>query len=140
MESEAPAGYFSTFSILDPNNISAEGATRPHRRNRRVFVCLPCHRRKLRCDKKQPCSRCVASGAPGDCVYQPFPSTAAAAESTPTPRFREGPDATTTPPRVSLGNRCRADYRHSDGRARVSGPTHWANIASEVSGSTASVS
>jgi hypothetical protein len=73
MEQEKPAGFFSTFSIADPDGSTREGLGRTQRRNRRVFVCIPCHRRKLKCDKAQPCSRCVASGAPGECVYQQAP-------------------------------------------------------------------
>ncbi len=72
--SEIPAGYFSTFSIVDPNSPAPESLVRAQKRNRRVFVCIPCHRRKLKCDKLLPCSRCVAAGIAGDCSYQLPPS------------------------------------------------------------------
>ncbi|KAK1997556.1 hypothetical protein LX36DRAFT_749644 [Colletotrichum falcatum] len=39
------------------------------RRERRMLVCLECHRRKLKCDKKRPCNRCVASETPLKCTY-----------------------------------------------------------------------
>ncbi len=152
MSPEAPAGYFSTFSILDPSN-SAEGQARAQKRNRRVFVCIPCHKRKLRCDKASPCGRCVSSGTPADCIYQPFPS---AAKSRPRAHSREqsqsqsqsqppsqppsqqssqpslSREQTRTPPAIGPRDRCRASYRPADGRATVYGSTHWANIASEV--------
>jgi hypothetical protein len=64
MEPEPAAGYFSTFSLHDPSHSSLEGQNRPQKRNRRVFVCIQCHRRKLKCDKGQPCSRCVLSENP----------------------------------------------------------------------------
>ncbi|KAK2051660.1 hypothetical protein LY76DRAFT_651122 [Colletotrichum caudatum] len=42
---------------------------RRRRRERRMLVCLECHRRKLRCDKKQPCNRCTANDTPLNCAY-----------------------------------------------------------------------
>lgn len=42
----------------------------PIRRRRRPAVsCAECRRRKVGCDKKTPCSRCVSSQVP--CVYRP---------------------------------------------------------------------
>jgi len=127
MSSDAPAGYFSTFSILDPNNTAA-GQVRTQKRNRRVFVCIPCHKRKLKCDKNLPCSRCVASGAPGDCVYQAFPSASKSTKSGSQSRER-----TRTPPTVLPRDPARASYRHRDGRANISGSTHWSTVARDVS-------
>ncbi len=129
MSPEVPAGYFSTFSILDPNS-SAEGQARAQKRNRRVFVCIPCHKRKLRCDKGLPCSRCVASGSSADCNYQPFPSAAKARPRAPEQVSRE---QSRTPPSIGPQERSKATYRARDGRAAVHGSTHWAKIASEVS-------
>ncbi|KZL82485.1 c6 zinc finger domain-containing protein [Colletotrichum incanum] len=42
---------------------------RRRRRERRMLVCLECHRRKLKCDKKRPCDRCVASDTALKCTY-----------------------------------------------------------------------
>ncbi|KAK2033222.1 hypothetical protein LX32DRAFT_725415 [Colletotrichum zoysiae] len=42
---------------------------RRRRRERRMLVCLECHRRKLKCDKKQPCNRCIANDTPLKCAY-----------------------------------------------------------------------
>lgn len=84
--SDIPAGYFTTFSLSDLNGLTPETLVRTQRRNRRVFVCIPCHRKKLRCDKLLPCSRCLAAGIPDECSYQPPPS----ASSTTSKKTRKG--------------------------------------------------
>lgn len=38
-------------------------------RNRSTIVCTNCKKRKTKCDKKQPCSKCIASGRQDSCVY-----------------------------------------------------------------------
>ncbi len=128
-DTEKPVGYFSTFSILDPNGSTYEGLAKTQRRNRRVFVCIPCHRRKLKCDKRQPCSRCIQTGSADDCVYQPLPS-----ESKKTPPTEPSEDmslsGSDTSPTVRTP--AAAFYRANDKRASVSGTSHWASIASEV--------
>ncbi len=182
-DSEKPAGYFSTFSILDPNGNAYEGIAKTQKRNRRVFVCLystslrsftpspcphpfppetcfsllsrirpsenlsdanftntrshprQCHRRKLRCDKRQPCSRCVQAGSPEDCTYQSLPS-----ESKKTPSVEPSEDlcfslsdslsSSEIPPSVPIA--IKPFHRANDGRARISGTTHWSTVASEV--------
>lgn len=75
--SDIPAGFFSTFSIADPYNPAPGHVVKAQKRNRRVFVCIPCHRRKLKCDKLLPCSRCVAAEITDECSYMPPPSPAA---------------------------------------------------------------
>lgn len=127
MSPEPPAGYFSTFSILDPNNTSPEGHPRSQKRNRRVFVCIPCHKRKLKCDKRLPCSRCVASGNAEDCVYQPFPSSP---KQDATPE-RETPAM--TPPRSAAKQYIKARVSPATSRFPGHGSTYWATVASEVS-------
>ncbi|KAK4181318.1 hypothetical protein QBC36DRAFT_374372 [Triangularia setosa] len=123
MEPEQPAGYFSTFSILDPNRPNPEGPGKPQKRNRRVYVCIPCHRRKLRCDKGQPCSRCIQADAADECVYQKFPFSSKhepGIESGEGPQSpaRDSPQATPGP-------------SGSEARPRLHGVTHWSTIASE---------
>ncbi|KAK4681020.1 hypothetical protein QC764_103750 [Podospora pseudoanserina] len=124
MESEQPAGYFSTFSILDPNRPNPEGTGKPQKRNRRVYVCIPCHRRKLRCDKGQPCSRCIQADAADECVYQKFPfsskheSGSGEPGETPQSPARDSPQTTPGP-------------SGSEARPRLHGVTHWSTVASE---------
>ncbi|QKX61563.1 uncharacterized protein TRUGW13939_08715 [Talaromyces rugulosus] len=43
---------------------------RPRRRRRPAFSCLECRRRKIKCDRKDPCSRCVSLAIP--CVHKVF--------------------------------------------------------------------
>ena len=119
MAAGKPAGFFSTFSIADPDGSTREGLGRTQRRNRRVFVCIPCHRRKLKCDKSQPCSRCVASGSPGECIYQQFPSQKHEAEPSPTPR--------------QVTRQATPEASRSEPQLRLEGATHWRSASSEVS-------
>lgn len=126
---EKPAGFFTTFSILDPNG-THEGQPRAQKRNRRVFVCIPCHRRKLKCDKGQPCTRCTQSGSVDECVYQPLPKSAVVKRESSTPEPLKSLSPPRRGPRFQDGTR--SSYRISDGKARVSGNTHWAKIACEV--------
>lgn len=123
MEHEKPAGFFSTFSIADPDGSTREGHGRTQRRNRRVFVCIPCHRRKLKCDKAQPCSRCVASGAPSECVYQQAPGQ----------KHESGgePDGVSRPEAHSTRQPSPEPLRPGP-RTRIDGATHWRSIAREV--------
>ncbi|KAH8884537.1 hypothetical protein GQ53DRAFT_786243 [Thozetella sp. PMI_491] len=128
-DSEKPVGYFSTFSILDPNGSTFEGLAKTQRRNRRVFVCIPCHRRKLKCDKRQPCSRCVQTGAAAECVYQPLPSESS--QKTPPVDAPEDVSLSGSETTACVRPTTRSFYRATDKRARVSGTSHWASIASE---------
>ncbi|KAK1754149.1 fungal-specific transcription factor domain-containing protein, partial [Echria macrotheca] len=115
MDAAEPAGFFSTFSIADPDGSVQEGLGRTQRRNRRVFVCIPCHRRKLKCNKLQPCPRCVKSRTPEKCVYQGIPSQNQEAAPSPAPR---SPTATPGESRNEL-------------QARLEGATHWRSVASQ---------
>ena len=122
--SEQPAGYFSTFSILDPNRPNPEGFGKPQKRNRRVYVCIPCHRRKLKCDKGQPCSRCIQADAADECIYQKFPFNKKDSSAEP------GETSQSTNPSPRVGTPTPSE---GEGRApRLHGATHWNTIASEV--------
>ncbi|KAK3394505.1 hypothetical protein B0H63DRAFT_47859 [Podospora didyma] len=137
MDPEPPAGFFSTFSISDPSGIAHDGLGRTQKRNRRVFVCIPCHRRKLRCDKGQPCSRCAQAGTANECVYQRATSRSnqdPATESDDTlghpedksslrPGLRQPSQKPPSPPSTSSRRSARA--------ARLNGTTHWTTIARE---------
>jgi hypothetical protein len=41
------------------------------KRPRPVISCLECRRKKLKCDRTQPCQQCLKVGRPGRCQYQP---------------------------------------------------------------------
>ncbi|KAK4160990.1 fungal-specific transcription factor domain-containing protein [Cladorrhinum sp. PSN259] len=121
-----PAGYFSTFSILDPNRPNPEGFGKPQKRNRRVYVCIPCHRRKLKCDKGQPCSRCIQADAADECVYQKFPFGKKDSSTEP---------GETSRPQSSVGNPSPCvsptPSENEVKPPRLHGVTHWTTIASE---------
>lgn len=124
MGPDQPAGYFSTFSIIDLSRGTLEGLGRPQRRNRRVFVCIPCHRRKLKCDKSQPCARCIQSGTADECVYQQFPPGSrqnSSTDSGKTPQHSTQPSPQPTPAAVV-----------SEREPQLNGVTHWSTIAFEV--------
>ncbi|KAK4227232.1 hypothetical protein QBC38DRAFT_364666 [Podospora fimiseda] len=125
-EQQPPAGYFSTFSILDPNRPNPEGFGKPQKRNRRVYVCIPCHRRKLKCDKGQPCSRCIQADAADECVYQKFPFNKKDSSNEP---------GDTSRPQSSVGNPSPcvspSPSENEVKPARLHGVTHWSNIAAE---------
>lgn len=48
----------------------ASGRPREAKRTRVHFSCVECHRRKQKCDRKEPCSQCVARRVPHLC--RPF--------------------------------------------------------------------
>ena len=51
-----------------PSNGTSSGAhPRVRRRNRMITSCLECRRRKLKCDKSQPCTNCTKFSR--DCVF-----------------------------------------------------------------------
>ncbi|KAJ9133966.1 Oleate activated transcription factor 3 [Pleurostoma richardsiae] len=128
-ETEQPAGYFSTFAVGDSANYPGRG--RSQKRNRKIFVCMSCHKRKLKCDKNLPCDRCEAAGTPHSCSYQVRPESTSGrgdAPVSPPASDEQSPPESHEAQRPALG---RAFYRPSDRRCRVSGTTHWAEIASE---------
>ncbi|ORY34710.1 hypothetical protein BCR39DRAFT_585668 [Naematelia encephala] len=60
---------------LDPltDDDGASTTSRPlkdHKRTRVHFSCVECHRRKQKCDRKEPCSQCIARKVPHLC--RPF--------------------------------------------------------------------
>jgi hypothetical protein len=61
----SPSGY--------PNNTSVDHATNPGTHTPReppsIRSCVTCRRRKVRCNKRTPCSNCVKAGI--ECVFPP---------------------------------------------------------------------
>ena len=41
------------------------------KRKRKTYSCIDCRRRKLKCDREQPCGRCQKEGHPQTCVFNP---------------------------------------------------------------------
>ena len=40
------------------------------KRKRKTYSCLDCRRRKLKCDRERPCSRCVKEGHSESCAFR----------------------------------------------------------------------
>lgn len=47
-----------------------EGSSGKKRRNKPTLVCLACKKRKIRCDRKTPCTACVKANAAFSCTYE----------------------------------------------------------------------
>ncbi|KAK4147888.1 oleate activated transcription factor 3 [Dichotomopilus funicola] len=127
MAADQPAGYFSTFSILDSSrgtNTDDHQHNKAQRRNRKVSVCIPCHRRKLKCDKGQPCSRCSLSGSPEQCVYQEQPSTEPRGDV-------ERNSGSNYRQHLRTRSSSTATLVNEGSERRLQGVTHWRTIASE---------
>ncbi|KAI0543692.1 hypothetical protein F4679DRAFT_590246 [Xylaria curta] len=63
-----PPGYQTSVFRAQPT----EGAQRKiQRRNRPPVSCLLCRTRKVKCDRQQPCERCIKSGEASFCEYAP---------------------------------------------------------------------
>ncbi|KAK3939236.1 hypothetical protein QBC46DRAFT_438438 [Diplogelasinospora grovesii] len=73
MNKKKPAGFSLTFPINNPGGSARKDLHRERRHSRRIIVCIPCRRRKLKCDKGQPCFRYEQSGSPAECIYQQTP-------------------------------------------------------------------
>ena len=50
------------------NNTTHQRKKRLLKRNRATLVCLPCRKKKVKCDKGKPCSNCNKS-QPDKCIY-----------------------------------------------------------------------
>lgn len=55
---------------MPAENLQSNGRTR-QRRTRAVTCCLECRRRKIKCDKSNPCSQCCAYSQP--CIFPESP-------------------------------------------------------------------
>ncbi|CAJ2502558.1 Uu.00g099520.m01.CDS01 [Anthostomella pinea] len=68
MDNGPPASYQTNVFRAQP----AEGLQRKiQKRNRPPVSCLLCRTRKVKCDRQQPCERCVKSGEANFCEYAP---------------------------------------------------------------------
>lgn len=91
------------------------------RRRRAAFSCIECRRRKVKCDKAEPCAHCVTMKT--QCLYQTFGHS-------PIPRSRSGVDrgrnssstpqvdTTLSPARAAVGQGLEEEEhtQHNDGR------------------------
>lgn len=54
-----------------PSHDEVSEFLRIRRQGNRKKACFPCHQRKVGCDGSRPCKRCVNSGHPAMCNYEP---------------------------------------------------------------------
>ncbi|THC98272.1 hypothetical protein EYZ11_002274 [Aspergillus tanneri] len=78
----------------------------PRKRRRPAYSCLECRRRKVRCDRNQPCAQCTAHGA--SCVFDQPPNRA------------DSPPAQEKPQ-----NDSNVPIHGTVSKTRVFGPGHW---------------
>ena len=96
------------------------------RRNRTVLACERCHQLKVKCDRRQPCRRCVSSGKAEECSFQ---STSAPKQiATPPTSNDESPRQTDS----DTSSRTMPSGCYSEGKARFAGIMHWAKLVREV--------
>ncbi|KAI0108452.1 fungal-specific transcription factor domain-containing protein [Daldinia grandis] len=75
-----PGSYQTSVFRAQPT----EGVQRKiQKRNRPPVSCLLCRTRKVKCDRQQPCERCVKSGEANFCEYAPRASRKARTDSRP---------------------------------------------------------
>lgn len=89
------------------------------KRNRAHLSCTRCHRLKVRCDKKLPCSRCRTSGWGQQCTY--------------THRVESDPSASDAS-QDALCAAAHEDPKHiyTSWHTRRRGATHWKTLVSRV--------
>lgn len=74
------AGTSSSISDSTTNN---SDAPKKNRRRRKPINCSFCRRRKLKCDRKQPCSNCIRRNIQASCVYAAESSLSSSSSSHP---------------------------------------------------------
>ncbi|KAF2652358.1 hypothetical protein K491DRAFT_51549 [Lophiostoma macrostomum CBS 122681] len=57
-----------------------DGPSKRQRKQRATLSCLDCRHRKLKCDRQQPCGRCVKGGIAKSCTYGLSSSTATSSQ------------------------------------------------------------
>ena len=80
----------------------------PLRRRRPALSCITCRRRKIKCDRKSPCSHCVSSRSQCDFrAYRDEPASSALSQQ-PTPSTStSSPRAPASPPRELISTATR---------------------------------
>lgn len=79
-----------------------------------MVSCLPCHDRKIKCNRGHPCDRCNSAGRPDECTYQQS-------------------DGTRQPHRNPIPSRYPLVASFTDNKARTGTSTSWARLLWDVS-------
>jgi hypothetical protein len=104
---------------------------RPKKRQRKVLSCDACHRQKVKCDRKLPCSRCIAANRADQCFYEGDKTPPATMNGASVVLQQPSPAASDSTASVKT-NRKPVGTTWRKGRARFSGMTHWAQLAFQV--------
>ena len=104
-------------STTDTNNAPVK-STNIARRNRARLSCQRCHRLKIKCDRKLPCSRCVANKQHKQCAYD-YPHD----NATPTSET-EGPEKLSHPADTAISS--------EKWLANARGLSHWKSLLYQV--------
>ncbi|KAB8248545.1 hypothetical protein BDV35DRAFT_347557 [Aspergillus flavus] len=48
---------------------TSSGAPRTEKKRRPIYACLPCHKRRVKCDHLKPCTPCCLRGTPSQCEF-----------------------------------------------------------------------
>ena len=131
MDPELPSGDFTIVSVVNPDD-KPQAQSKPQKRTRGRFICTPCHRRRLKCDKHQPCTRCIDSGYPSDCVYERRTDGTGGKPSTESREFNQSSPQPSSQPSSSPSPQPGFVSIISKDSARLNGVTHWSTIAFEV--------
>jgi hypothetical protein len=123
-------------SNLTPDSFAA-GAEPPDvqrlkKRQRKVLSCDACHRQKVKCDRKLPCSRCVAGNRSDQCVYEGGNEPPAATNRASAVVIQQPSPAASDSTSSVKASRQPVGTTWRKGRARFSGMTHWAQLAFQV--------
>lgn len=79
-----------------------------------MISCLPCHDRKIKCNRGHPCDRCTSAGRPEKCAYQQS-------------------EGTSQPPRNPAPPRYPLIASFTENKARTGTSTSWARLLWDVS-------
>ncbi|KAF2427390.1 hypothetical protein EJ08DRAFT_699617 [Tothia fuscella] len=106
---------------------------RPRKRQRKVLSCDSCHKQKVKCDREQPCSRCIAGNRVNQCTYNGSNNGSSSVTFNTVPTHLPSP-ANSEPHAILPKQPPKAPIAtiYRKGRACFSGLTHWAQLAFKV--------
>ncbi|KAF7629539.1 hypothetical protein AFLA_013253 [Aspergillus flavus NRRL3357] len=107
-----------------------DSPSQPIRKRRRpAYSCTECRRRKVRCDRSQPCNQCTKQDVALSCTYEEHPRAVPRSQQT-----RRQQSTPQEPPSVddSAHSSSTRGIRGTISKTRVFGHGHWMNTVSMV--------
>ncbi|KAL3451541.1 hypothetical protein BJX65DRAFT_268057 [Aspergillus insuetus] len=114
-------------------NATSKAQARPKRRNRVILSCLECRRRKMKCDRGEPCTPCRTAGH--ECVYVANPKEGDPAFRQKLVEMKEAKDALDESLRPTAGDRAHRQGATSARRKRAKGDEQELSSEEESDGS-----